>query len=34
MNRNRHLSSIPRVTMPIGVSGRGRGLRIQAGAEL
>ena len=33
MHRNRHISSIPRVTMPIGVRGRGRGLRMQAGAE-
>ena len=32
MHRNRHRSSIPRVTMPIGVRGCGRGLRMQAGA--
>ena len=32
MHRNRHISSIPRVTMPIGVRGRGRGLRMQVGA--
>ena len=32
MHRNRHISSTPRVTMLIGVMGRGRGLRMQAGA--
>ena len=32
MHRNMHISSIPRVTMLIGVRWRGRGLRIQAGA--
>ena len=32
MHRNRHISSIPRVTTPIGVRGRGRGLKMQAGA--
>ena len=35
MNRNRHISSIPRVTMPgmpIGVRGVAGGLRMQAGA--
>ena len=32
MHRNRHISSIPRVTILIGVRGRGRGLRMQAGA--
>ena len=32
MHRNRHISSIPRVTMLIVVRGRGRGLRMQAGA--
>ena len=32
MHRNRHISNIPRVTMPIGVRGRGRGLRMQTGA--
>ena len=32
MHRNKHISSIPRVNMLIGVRGRGRGLRMQAGA--
>ena len=32
MYRRRHISSIPRVTMLIGVRGRGRGLRMLAGA--
>ena len=31
MHRNRHKSSIPRVTMLIGVRGCGRGLGMQAG---
>ena len=29
MHRNRHIASIPRVTMLIGERGRGRGLRMQ-----
>ena len=33
MHRNRHISSIGRVTLPIGIRGCGRGLRMQAGAE-
>ena len=33
MYRNRYISSIPRVTMLIGVRGRGRGLLMQAGAK-
>ena len=32
MHRNRHISSIPRVNMLKGVRGRGRGVRMQAGA--
>ena len=32
MHRNRYISSIPRVTMLIGVRGHDRGLRMQAGA--
>ena len=32
MHRNRHVSSIPMVTMLIRVGGRGRELRMQAGA--
>ena len=32
MHRNRHISSIPSVTMPIEVRGCGGGLRMQAGA--
>ena len=32
MHRNRHILSVPRVTMLIGVRGRGRGLRMHAGA--
>ena len=32
MHQNRHISSIPRVNMLIGVRGRGMGLRMQAGA--
>ena len=32
MHRNMHISSIPRVTMLIGVRGRGRGMRMHAGA--
>ena len=32
MHRNRHISSIRRVTILIGVRGRGRGLRMLAGA--
>ena len=31
MYRNRHISSIPRVNMLIGVRGRARGLRMQEG---
>ena len=31
MHRNRHISSIRRVTLPIGIRGCGRGLRMQAG---
>ena len=33
MHRNRYISSIPRVTMLIGVRRRDRGLRMQAGAK-
>ena len=32
MHKNRHTSSIPWVNMLTGVRGRGRGLRMQAGA--
>ena len=32
MHRNMHISRIPKVTMLIGVRGRDRGLRMQAGA--
>ena len=32
MHRNWHISSIPRVSLRIGVKGRGRGLRMQVGA--
>ena len=31
MHRNRHISSIPRFTMPIGVRGVAVGLRMQSG---
>ena len=33
MHRNRHISSIPRVTMPIGVRGRGRGAENAGGGR-
>ena len=32
MHQNRHISITPRVTMPIRVRKRGRGLRMQEGA--